>query len=127
MFPVSNLTLLRNTALRFVLFGTIAFVYLMWLAAPVCAGAPYVINTLDIRLEARGNNRYLVTETYNVTFSSMIAVFNRKLPLKSYHGNRVEVRDISTSVPYSINREDGSILSVQMPRTGMSKQQKFYF
>jgi hypothetical protein len=63
--------------------------------ATASAGEPYVIDTLHVHIVVRDDNSYLVTEAYGVTFNEQQYGIERNLPLRSRHGNRVVVHDIS--------------------------------
>jgi uncharacterized membrane protein YgcG len=70
----------------------------------------FEINSYDIKMNVKDDNSYEITETINVTFSQQRHGIIRNIPLKTYKGNPVSIKNVKVEGhKFNVSRESGEL------------------
>ncbi|MDD5604117.1 MAG: DUF2207 domain-containing protein [Eubacteriales bacterium] len=101
----------KKTFTRQAVMMIIAFMSVIcFMALPVSALEAFEINAYDIKMTVRDDNSYDITETIDVAFSMQRHGIYRTIPMYTYYGRSVAIKDVKVpSHNYSVSTSGGEM------------------
>lgn len=114
-----------HRSLCFTLFLLVA-ICLLPAGRPVHAKEAFDVDRLHIDMKVSDDNSYEITESYTMDFHAERHGFIRSLPLRTYNGRTVEIRDIEVDHPFSAYKAGNSVeIKIGDPNTTVKGTQDY--